>query len=641
MLNLPPDFPRLRSLSERARGRGPLRVGVVYPCEAGALAAALEACERGFIDPVLIGPRTLILALAGAGGLDVSRFAIVEADDALAAARCAVAMAGAGEIDALMKGSLHTDELLGAVVARDSPLKTGRRISHVFWFDCPAYHKPLMLTDAVINIAPGLVEKADIVRNAIGLAHALGIAIPKVAILAATETVNAAIPSTIDAAALCKMAERGQITGAVLDGPLGFDNAISATAASIKSILSPVAGDPDILVVPGLDAGNSLYKSIVYMGGAACAGLVLGARVPIILTSRSDSERARVASCALAALTAPARATLKQFAGRHVRAPSPGRGRRLGGRARRPRELRERGPRGHGGWSPRDRRAAEAIERSGPSFGYGARGPGGRVPDRRALNLSMDHAPESSPALKAFSLLETIANMDHAPTLAELTDATSLPKPTLHRWIAMLEGAAMVQRLPDGRRYELAARATALALSILWNNPESTQRHQILQRLAGELGESCNLTILQGSEVLYLDRAEATLPLRVAFQKGSRVPIHCSASGKMFLAMMSPAKRARCMEGLSFDQHTRNTLPDRAALEAELATIRLQGHAFDDEEFLSGLFCIAVPIFDAAKRTCLAGLALQAPVVRVCRANAAERLAPLHAAATALATTLQ
>ena len=193
-------------------------------------------------------------------------------------------------------------------MARDSAIRTGRRISHVFWFDGPAYHKPLMLTDAVINIAPGLVEKADILRNAIGLAQALGIALPKVAILAAVETINAAIPSTIDAAALCKMAERGQITGATLDGPLGFDNAISAIAAGIKGIVSPVAGDPDILLVPSLEVGNGLYKSFVYMGGAACAGLGLGARVPIILTSRADSKQARVASCALAALTAPARA---------------------------------------------------------------------------------------------------------------------------------------------------------------------------------------------------------------------------------------------------------------------------------------------------------------------------------------------
>jgi IclR family acetate operon transcriptional repressor len=252
----------------------------------------------------------------------------------------------------------------------------------------------------------------------------------------------------------------------------------------------------------------------------------------------------------------------------------------------------------------------------------------------------MDDTPDSSPALKAFSLLETIADMDHAPTLAELTEATSLPKPTLHRWMTMLEGAELVRRLPDGRRYELAARATAMAFSILSNNPGTTQRHQILQRIVRDLGESCNLTILQGTEVLYLDRVEATLPLRVAFQKGSRVPIHCSASGKMFLAMMPPAKRARLVETLSFERHTKNTLTGRAAFDAELNAVRQQGFALDDEEFLSGLFCIAVPILDAGKRTCLAGLALQAPVVRLNRENATEKLAPLRAAAEALAITL-
>ncbi len=299
------DFTRLGGLAKSARLCGRLRAGVVFPCEAGALAAAVEAAGQDFIDPVLIGPRDRMLALAEAVGLDIAGLPIIEADDPLSAARRGVALAGAGDVAALMKGSLHTDELLGAVVARDSPIRTGRRMSHVFWFDCLAYHKPLMLTDAVINIAPGLLEKADIVRNAIGLAHALGIADPKVAILAAVETINASIPSTIDAAALCKMAERGQIAGATLDGPLGFDNAISAVAAAVKGIISPVAGEPDILLVPSLDAGNSLYKSFVYMGGAACAGLVLGAKVPIILTSRSDSKQSRVASCALAAASMP------------------------------------------------------------------------------------------------------------------------------------------------------------------------------------------------------------------------------------------------------------------------------------------------------------------------------------------------
>ena len=255
-------------------------------------------------------------------------------------------------------------------------------------------------------------------------------------------------------------------------------------------------------------------------------------------------------------------------------------------------------------------------------------------------NRSMDE-PDSSPALKAFSLLAAISEMDHAPTLAELTEATSLPKPTLHRWISMLEGADMVHRLPDGRRYELGARATALAFSILSNNPSSTRRHQILQHIVDELGESCNLTILQGSEVLYLDRVEATLPLRVAFQKGSRVPVHCSASGKMFLAMMPPAKRARLLGGLSFERYTKNTLTEPEAFDAELALIRSRGYAFDDEEFLTGLFCIAIPIFDVDRRICLAGLALQAPVVRLCRDNAVQRLASLQAAAEELARTLR
>ena len=311
MLQAISDSSRLGGLEERARRGGRLRAGVVFPCEAGALAAALEAADAGFIEPVLIGPRARMLALADAAGRDIAGLPIVEADDPLSAARLGVALAGSGDVAALMKGSLHTDELLGAVVSRDSTIRMGRRMSHVFWFDCPTYHKPLMLTDAVINIAPGLPEKVDIVRNAIGLAHALGLHNPKVAILAAVETVNASIPSTIDAAALCKMAERGQISGATLDGPLGFDNAVSAAAAAVKGITSPVAGDPDILLVPSLDTGNSLYKSFVYMGGAACAGLVLGAKVPIILTSRSDSKQARVASCALAAASMPAaRATL-------------------------------------------------------------------------------------------------------------------------------------------------------------------------------------------------------------------------------------------------------------------------------------------------------------------------------------------
>jgi phosphate acetyltransferase len=202
-----------------------------------------------------------------------------------------------------MKGSQHTDELLGAVVARDANLRTSRRMSHVFWFDLPAYHKPLMVTDAVVNIAPSLKEKVDILANAIGLAHAIGLPTPKFALLSAIETVNPDHVSSLDAAALSRMADRGQFNGAVIDGPLAFDNAISAASAATKGISSLVAGDPDLLMVPNLDVGNVLYKSFIYMGGGECAGIVLGARVPIILTSRSDSRRARVASCALAQLS--------------------------------------------------------------------------------------------------------------------------------------------------------------------------------------------------------------------------------------------------------------------------------------------------------------------------------------------------
>lgn len=255
--------------------------------------------------------------------------------------------------------------------------------------------------------------------------------------------------------------------------------------------------------------------------------------------------------------------------------------------------------------------------------------------------IAMDDAPESSPALKAFGLLEIIAGMDHAPTLAELTDCANLPKPTLHRWLTMLEGAELLRRLPDGRRYELATRATALAFAILSNNSGSTQRHQILTRVARALGESCNLTVLDGSEVMYLDRVEAAAPLRVAFQKGSRVPAHASASGKMFLAMMPPAKRDRVIGALTLERYTANTLADADALRAELARIRRDGHAFDDEEFLSGLFCVAVPVLDRNGRDCLAALALQAPVVRLSRSNAAERLPALREAAEALAVTLR
>lgn len=256
------------------------------------------------IEPVLVGPRRRIEACASILKVSLEGLRFVEAeDDPIISSRMAVALVGAGEASALMKGSQHTDELLGAVVSRDGNMRTSRRMSHVFWFDLPAYHKPLMVTDAVVNITPSLKDKVDILANAIGFAQAIGLAAPKIALLSAIETVSPDHVSSMDAAALSKMADRGQIPGAIVDGPLAFDNAISTAAAATKGISSLVAGDPDILMVPNLDVGNVLYKSFVYMGSAECAGVVLGARVPIILTSRSDSRRARIASCALAQLS--------------------------------------------------------------------------------------------------------------------------------------------------------------------------------------------------------------------------------------------------------------------------------------------------------------------------------------------------
>jgi phosphate acetyltransferase len=299
-------FPKLDALEAAARGKGRLAVAVAYPCSTDSLAAAIFAYEEGLIDPVLVGPRRRIEACANALQAGLERFRFVEADDdPIVSSRMAVALAGAGEVNALMKGSQHTDELLSAVVSRDANLRTSRRMSHVFWFDLPTYHKPLMVTDAVVNMMPSLKDKVDILANAIGFSHAIGIASPKIALLSAIETVNPDLASSVDAAALSKMADRGQISGAVIDGPLAFDNAISAASAATKGISSPVAGDPDILMVSNLDVGNVLYKSFIYMASAECAGVVLGARVPIILTSRSDSRRARIASCALAQLSLP------------------------------------------------------------------------------------------------------------------------------------------------------------------------------------------------------------------------------------------------------------------------------------------------------------------------------------------------
>ena len=257
------------------------------------------------IVPILVGPEAKIRAVAEQSGLDISPYRLVDAPHSHAAAAKAVEIVRAGEAETLMKGSLHTDELMGEVVRKDTGLRTERRISHAFIMDVPTYPKPLAVTDAAINIFPDLETKVDIVQNAIDMAHALGVDLPKVAILSAVETVTPKIPSTIDAAALCKMAERGQITGALLDGPLAFDNAISKEAAAIKGIRSEVAGDADILVVPDLEAGNMLAKQLSFLANADAAGIVLGARVPIILTSRADTVRARMASCAVAVLSRP------------------------------------------------------------------------------------------------------------------------------------------------------------------------------------------------------------------------------------------------------------------------------------------------------------------------------------------------
>jgi phosphate acetyltransferase len=294
---------RFKALLARAEGMEAVRCAVVHPCDAESLSGALDAARYGLIIPVLIGPTAKIDKVALDAGLDLSGVERVAVPHSHAAADMAADMAAKGQVEILMKGSLHTDELLHAVLAQPS-LRTGRRMSHVFRFDVPMYPKPLMVTDAALNIRPSLMDKVDIVQNAIDLAHILNIELPKVAILAAVETVNPDMPSTLDAAALCKMADRGQIQGGLLDGPLAFDNAISTHAAQIKHIVSQVAGDADILAVPDLESGNILAKQLEYLAGATGAGLVLGARVPIALTSRADSANTRVASALLALLAA-------------------------------------------------------------------------------------------------------------------------------------------------------------------------------------------------------------------------------------------------------------------------------------------------------------------------------------------------
>jgi len=293
-------------LLKRCDGMPPIRTAVVHPCDHDSLLGPLEAARRGLIVPVLVGPAGRIRAAAQSAGAALDGLQIVDTEHSHAAADRAVGMARAGEVQALMKGSLHTDELMGAVVAGATGLRTARRISHVFVLDVPAYPRMLLITDAAINVAPNARDKADIAQNAIELAHVLGIAEPRVAVLAAVETVNPDMQSTVDAAILCKMADRGQISGGLLDGPLAFDNAVSEQAARTKKIVSSVAGRADILLAPDLEAGNMMAKQLQYLAGADSAGIVLGARVPIVLTSRADSVRSRLASTVVMALLADA-----------------------------------------------------------------------------------------------------------------------------------------------------------------------------------------------------------------------------------------------------------------------------------------------------------------------------------------------
>ena len=293
-----------RKLVAMTQGLTPIRTAVVHPVDTVSLLGAIEAAREQLIVPVLIGPKLKIRAAAAQAQIDISPYELISTEHSEAAAVLAVAMARAGKVEALMKGALHTDELMHAVVDGDQGLRTARRISHVFVIDARNYPRPLFVTDAAINVYPTLDDKRDIVQNAIDLAHALGIVTPKVAILAAVETVTTKLRSTLDAAALCKMADRGQITGGVIDGPLAFDNAVSEESARTKGIISPVAGQADIFVVPDIEAGNMLAKQLEYLAEAEIAGIVLGARVPIILTSRADKALARQGSCAIALLLA-------------------------------------------------------------------------------------------------------------------------------------------------------------------------------------------------------------------------------------------------------------------------------------------------------------------------------------------------
>ena len=302
-----PSHAKYERLIARTRELPPTPTVVVHPCDETSLLGAVEAARLGLIVPILVGPRHKVEAVAGRAGADISAFRLEDVPHSHAAAARGVELIRAGEGDLLMKGSLHTDELMHEVTATATGLRTGRRISHVFVMDVPTYAETLFITDAAINIFPDLDTKADIVQNAIDLHVQIGLGAPRVAILSAVETVTTKIPSTIEAAALCKMAERGQITGGLVDGPLAFDNAIDMEAARIKEIRSDVAGRAQILVVPDLEAGNMLAKNLTFLAGADAAGLVVGARVPIVLTSRADSVRSRMASCAIAALYAQAR----------------------------------------------------------------------------------------------------------------------------------------------------------------------------------------------------------------------------------------------------------------------------------------------------------------------------------------------
>jgi len=301
------EHDKFQALLAKAQKLPPMPTAVVHPCDKVSLEAVVEAARLKLIDPILVGPEDRIRAVADENNIDIVQFKIVDAEYSQDSAAKAVELVREGRADALMKGSLHTDEVMSAVVKRDTGLRTARRISHCFVMDVPGHDQPLIITDAAINIAPTLKDKIDITQNAIDLARALGASEVRVAVLSAMESVNPDVPSTLEAAALCKMADRGQITGAVLDGPLALDNAISVEAAAIKKIKSPVAGRANVLVVPDLEAGNMLAKSLSFLAGADAAGIVLGAKVPVILTSRADNEIARLASCAVAQLMVAAR----------------------------------------------------------------------------------------------------------------------------------------------------------------------------------------------------------------------------------------------------------------------------------------------------------------------------------------------